>query len=116
LQLLNTRGHRLHASHDVADQALAGPRRHQAEEVTGLRVVIAVKSVIVAIYGARDGPGTLTVGGIFGGAIEAIGLVVHLRAGVSIEAHETVPVIRMHRALRLVDRQRVVVHAEAITV
>src|SRR5206468_2338446 len=36
LQLLNALRHRLHAGHDVADQALAGPRRHQAEEVAGL--------------------------------------------------------------------------------
>ena len=53
LQLLNMLRHRFHAGHDVADQALARVRRHQAEEVAGLRVVIAVEAVIARTDGER---------------------------------------------------------------
>src|ERR1700739_2118184 len=48
LQLLNALGYTVaQAGDDVVDQPLLGIRRHQAEEIPGLRVIVAVGAVIV---------------------------------------------------------------------
>src|SRR2546430_12817714 len=56
LQLLDAPGNRFHAGYDVADQALARVRLHQAEQVSGLRVIVAVKTVIVPVYWPWNSP------------------------------------------------------------
>ena len=48
--------------------------------------------------------------------MEAVRFVVRRRSAVSVEAHVAVAVIVHHRTLRLVDRQRIVVDADAVTV
>src|SRR5439155_5792125 len=70
----------------------------------------------VAVYRTGDGSGPLAVGGNLSRTIEAIRLVVHLRAGVSIETHRPIAVVGVNRTLRLINRKRVVVDSEPIAV
>src|SRR6202030_14627 len=116
LQLLNAARDAAHAGDDVADEALLCVGGHQAEEVAGLGVVIGVEAVIVAVDRAGDFFGALTILRIFFRAAEAVGFVVGLRTVIAVEAHRAVAIVGVHRALRLVDWQAVIVHAEAVAV
>src|SRR5712692_9990491 len=116
LQLLDAARDAAHTGDDVADEALFGVGGHQAEEIARLRVVVGVEAVIVAVDRAGDFFGALAVLRSFFGAAEAVGFVVGLRAVIAVEAHGAVAIVGVHRALRLVDGQAVVVNAEAVAV
>src|ERR1700736_4124822 len=90
-------------SRNVANQAFACVGLHEAEEAARLRVVIAVQAVIVTVDGSADGPGALTERRVLSRACKAVRLIVHRRAGISIEAHGSITVVGMKRALWFVD-------------
>jgi len=116
LQLLDAARDAAHTGDDVADEALFGVGGHQAEEIARLGVVVGVEAVIVAVDRAGDFFGALAVLRSFFGAAEAVGFVVGLRAVIAVEAHGAVAIVGVHRALRLVDGQAVVVNAETVAV
>lgn len=116
LQLLNAFGCLTEASRDVSDQSLLRIGRHQPEKISGLRVVVAVIAMIVPSHCATHQFRTLEIFGILRRATKAIRLVIHFPSVVSVETHRAVLVIGMVRALRLVYREGVVVHTEAVAV
>jgi hypothetical protein len=104
------------AAGNIVDEALFCIGGHQAEEITGLRVVVAVGTVIVTRNCAADRSWAFRVVLVLRWAAETIWFVVYGRAAIAIEAHGAVAMIRGVRALRLVDRERIVVNAEAVAV
>src|ERR1700730_13523542 len=114
LQLLNTLWGMFQTSRDIANQAFAGVRLRETEEIARLRVVIAVQAVIVAVDCAADRPGALTECGVLTGTAKTVRLIVDGRAGISIEAHGAVTVVGVKRALGFVDWERVVIDTQAI--
>src|SRR6267142_2112027 len=114
LQILDAARDAAQAGDDVADQALLGVGGHQAEEIAWLGVVVGVEAMIVAVDGAGYFFGALAILRIFFGAAKAVGFVIGLRAVIAVKAHGAVAIVSVDGALRLVDRQAVVVDAEAI--
>jgi len=114
LQLLDGLRNLLQAADDVVDQPLLRVFRHQAEQVSRLGLVVVFVAVIVAIHRSRDRPRTFTIGRVLRGAAEAVRLIVGRGAAIAVEAHGAVPVVGGKRALRLVDREGVVICSHAI--
>src|SRR5579872_5897226 len=76
LQLLNMPGRLSQAADNVADEALLRILGHEAEQVAGLGVVVALVAMIVAVYRAADHPGAFTIGCILRWTAKTVGLIV----------------------------------------
>src|SRR4029077_13980800 len=105
LQFLDAVRSLTQAANDVADQSLLRIGGHQAEKVSGLRIVIAIAAVIVARHRAAHHFRAFNVTWVLRRAAEAVGFVVYFRSAISIESHGAVFVIGVVRTLRLVYGQ-----------
>src|SRR5258708_5450187 len=116
LLLLNALRHGSHAGHDVVDQASLRVRRHQAEQAASLRVIVIALAMIMPAYFTGEREERLFVLRIFDRAAETIRLIVRTESAVVVEPGRPIAMIGVYRAgLRTIHRQRVVVHAQAIT-
>jgi len=106
LQFLNALRYAIaEAGDDVVNEPLACIRGHQPEQISWLRVVVDVGSVIVPCNGSAHRMGSFDIRVILGWTAEAVGLVVRCRTAVPIEAHRTILIICVVRALRTVHGQ-----------
>src|SRR5690606_23310740 len=118
LTLNDEPGNTAHRCSDVVEQALLLTIVEQIEESARLRVIIVADSVVVTIRITGNAQRRLLCSRAFGWSVEGVRLVVGIRiAGLqtTIDVHLAVPVIVMNRAARLVDRDRLVMRAEAVT-
>src|ERR1700674_4825530 len=76
LEFLDALRDGLHAGHNVVNQPLLGVRGHQAEQIPGLRIVIAIGAVSVPRQSPGDGPRPFYICRILRRAAKAIGLVI----------------------------------------
>src|SRR5258708_32753992 len=88
LPLLDVVRHILHTGNNIADQPLPLSGCHQPEETARLCVVITVKPGVVAVHGARDGPGSLGPGGLFSRTFQAVRLIISLPSGVASDTEQ----------------------------
>ena len=109
-------GHRriAHGAGGVVKQNLLLLGRHQAKQRTGLGEIVGVFAVVPVVGGAFHRQRRFAKIGLFGPLAFAVGLVAQRAAVVAIDAHGAVAVKAVHRAARLVDRNLVVVHAQAV--
>src|SRR5258708_3526078 len=88
------------AGDNVVDEPLPRIRGHKPEQISWLRVVVDVGSVIVPCNRAAHGMRAFDIQVILRRAAEAVSLVARSRAAVPVQAHRTILVIRVVPALR----------------
>ncbi|MPN43794.1 hypothetical protein SDC9_191355 [bioreactor metagenome] len=103
-----------HGAGGVIEEALLLVGLHQAEEIAGLREVVAVLAVVPVVGHAFDGQRRLTVIRLFIPLAVAVGLVAEGGAVVAVDAHGAVAVVAVERALGRIDRNLVVIDAEPV--
>jgi len=108
-------GHVLEGTHDVGDEPSLLVRRHQAEQVSGLDVVVVDAPILLVPVGdTRDLQWGLGVSGIRSRATKCVRLIVDAGARVAVEPRKAVPlsVVRFH--LGAVDREKPVVRSQSL--
>ena len=106
--------HAGHVAGDVAEEAFLRVGLHQTEEISRLRVVVVAETVVVAGGGAGKFQRGLGRGGALLRAAEGIGLVVGRDVLGVVEAHGAVALVVEDRAAGGVDRELLVVGADAV--